>query len=195
MTEVFRTPDERFEDLAGYPFEPNYFELEGDLDGLRMHYVDEGEGKPVVLLHGEPTWSYLYRKMIPSLSKARRVLAPDYIGFGRSDKVTKSAPPPPSQGTLDDAEAPDHRLGGILQRYCRGVIDIKLRVELETSCPVPGSYCLDTIATVKLADLARDGAMARLQLEVRTDLRVVPGTGSRRAHRASTGRLPVLRPA
>jgi haloalkane dehalogenase len=79
---VYRTPDERFEDLPGYPFEPHYFEQ----DGLRMHHVDEGGGDPVLLLHGEPTWSYLYRKMIPALAEVGRVVAPDYFGFGRSDK-------------------------------------------------------------------------------------------------------------
>jgi haloalkane dehalogenase len=89
MSEVYRTPDERFTDLAGYNYTPNYLELEGEFQGLRLHYVDEGEGSPVVLLHGEPTWAYLYRKMIPALSGAHRVLAPDFIGFGRSDKVTE----------------------------------------------------------------------------------------------------------
>jgi haloalkane dehalogenase len=80
--EVYRTPDERFRDLPGYPFEPHYLEQ----DGLRMHYIDEGAGRPVLLLHGEPTWSYLYRKAIPRLVEVGRVVAPDYLGFGRSDK-------------------------------------------------------------------------------------------------------------
>jgi haloalkane dehalogenase len=79
---VYRTPDERFADLPGFPFEPHYVEQ----DGLRMHYVDEGDGDPVLLLHGEPTWSYLYRKLIPGLAEVARVVAPDYYGFGRSDK-------------------------------------------------------------------------------------------------------------
>lgn len=86
MTDVFRTPDENFQGLSGYAFEPHYLDLEGDLDGLRMHYVDEGEGDPILLLHGEPTWAYLYRKMIPSLAEGARVIAPDLVGFGRSDK-------------------------------------------------------------------------------------------------------------
>jgi haloalkane dehalogenase len=86
--ELFRTPDARFEGLPGYTFAPNYLDLQGDLDGLRMHFVDEGGGNPILLLHGEPTWSYLYRKMIPPLAVANRVLAPDYVGFGRSDKPT-----------------------------------------------------------------------------------------------------------
>jgi haloalkane dehalogenase len=82
---VFRTPDERFEDLPGYPFEPHY----ADIGGLRMHHVDEGAGDPVLLLHGEPTWSFLYRKMIPVLTAAgHRAVAPDLFGFGRSDKPT-----------------------------------------------------------------------------------------------------------
>jgi haloalkane dehalogenase len=83
--DVFRTPDERFEGLPGYPFDPHYEEV----DGLRLHYVDEGAGDPVVCFHGEPTWSYLYRKMLPPLVEAgNRVVCPDYAGFGRSDKPT-----------------------------------------------------------------------------------------------------------
>ncbi|MBI4261175.1 MAG: alpha/beta fold hydrolase [Actinobacteria bacterium] len=80
--DVYRTPDHRFDSLSGYAFEPHYVEQ----DGLRMHYVDEGSGDPVLLLHGEPTWSYLYRKMIPVLARRSRPIAPDYFGFGRSDK-------------------------------------------------------------------------------------------------------------
>jgi haloalkane dehalogenase len=80
--DVYRTPEERFEGLPGYGFQPHYV----DQDGLRLHYLDEGSGDPVLLLHGEPTWSYLYRKMIPGLAPAARCIAPDYFGFGRSDK-------------------------------------------------------------------------------------------------------------
>jgi haloalkane dehalogenase len=83
--ESYRTPDERFEGLPGWTFEPRYLEQ----DGLRMHYVDEGAGDPVLLLHGEPTWGFLYRKMIPPLARVARVVAPDYFGFGRSDKPTR----------------------------------------------------------------------------------------------------------
>ena len=79
---VYRTPEERFEGLPGFPFEPHYLEQ----DGLRLHYLDEGTGDPLLCLHGEPTWSFLYRKMIPVLVGAGRVVAPDYFGFGRSDK-------------------------------------------------------------------------------------------------------------
>jgi haloalkane dehalogenase len=79
---VYRTPDERFAGLPEYVFAPHY----GDVDGPRMHYVDEGDGDPVLLLHGEPTWSFLYRRMIPPLAAVARVVAPDYVGFGRSDK-------------------------------------------------------------------------------------------------------------
>jgi haloalkane dehalogenase len=79
---VYRTTDDRFDSLPGYPFAPHYMEQ----SGLRMHYVDEGSGDPVLLFHGEPTWSFLYRKVIPVLARATRVLAPDYFGFGRSDK-------------------------------------------------------------------------------------------------------------
>jgi haloalkane dehalogenase len=88
MADVFRTPDERFVGLPGYDFEPNYIDLRGDLDDLRMHHVDEGRGDPILLLHGEPTWAYLYRKMIPKLTEVGRAVAPDLIGFGRSDKPT-----------------------------------------------------------------------------------------------------------
>jgi haloalkane dehalogenase len=83
--EAYRTPDERFEGLPGYAFEPRYAEQ----DGLRMHYLDEGAGDPVLLLHGEPTWAFLYRKMIPSIAGVARIVAPDYFGFGRSDKPTR----------------------------------------------------------------------------------------------------------
>jgi haloalkane dehalogenase len=79
---VLRTPDERFRDLPGFPYEPKYVEVEG----LRMAYVEAGLGDPILCLHGEPTWSYLYRHMIPALSRVGRVIAPDLIGFGRSDK-------------------------------------------------------------------------------------------------------------
>lgn len=88
MPDFYRTPDERFAALSGYDFEPNYVELGGELEGMRMHYVDAGEGPVVLALHGEPTWSYLYRKMIPILARTHRVIAPDLIGFGRSDKPT-----------------------------------------------------------------------------------------------------------
>jgi haloalkane dehalogenase len=83
--EAYRTPDERFVELPAYAFEPHYVEQ----DGLRLHYVDEGEGDPVLLLHGEPTWAFLYRKLIPPLAGVARVVAPDYLGFGRSDKPTR----------------------------------------------------------------------------------------------------------
>lgn len=84
--DALRTPDARFANLPDYPFEPHYVEVDG---AIRMHYVDEGprDGRVVLLLHGEPTWSYLYRKMIPVLARAGlRAVAPDLIGFGRSDK-------------------------------------------------------------------------------------------------------------
>lgn len=88
--DVLRTPDERFTDLPDYPFEPHYVEIpDGDGATLRVHVVDEGprDAAPVVLLHGEPSWSYLYRRMIPPLVEAgHRVVAPDLVGFGRSDK-------------------------------------------------------------------------------------------------------------
>ena len=83
--DVLRTPDEQFAELAGWPYAPQY----ADVDGLRVHYVDEGraEADPVLLLHGEPTWSYLYRHMIGPLTESgHRVVAPDLVGFGRSDK-------------------------------------------------------------------------------------------------------------
>ena len=83
---VLRTPDERFADLPDFPFAPHYVEL---ADGLRVHHLDEGpaDAAPVLLMHGEPTWSYLYRKVIPGLvARGHRCVAPDLVGFGRSDK-------------------------------------------------------------------------------------------------------------
>jgi haloalkane dehalogenase len=93
--EVFRTPDSCFTDLPGYRFEPHYADVP-DQDGgtLRLHYLDEGpaDGPVVVLLHGEPSWSFLYRHMIPVLTEAGlRAVAPDLVGFGRSDKPTPRA--------------------------------------------------------------------------------------------------------
>ena len=86
MADLFRTPDERFDGLQGYGFDPHWHSV----DGLRLHYVDEGRGDAVVCFHGEPTWAYLYRRMLPPLVAAgRRVICPDYPGFGRSDKPTE----------------------------------------------------------------------------------------------------------
>jgi|AntAceMinimDraft_5_1070358.scaffolds.fasta_scaffold06952_2 haloalkane dehalogenase len=91
--EVRRTPDERFEHLPDYPFKPNYLQVDDSEGGeLRIHYLDEGalDGDLVLLLHGQPAWSYLYRLMIPPLVEAGfRVIAPDLVGFGRSDKPTQ----------------------------------------------------------------------------------------------------------
>ena len=89
---VIRTPDARFADLPDYPFAPRYLDLARVLDQqgeVRMHYLDEGEGEVVLCLHGEPSWSFLYRRMIPILARRARVLAPDLIGFGKSDKFTE----------------------------------------------------------------------------------------------------------
>tara|TARA_R110002110_G_scaffold415561_2_gene650895 strand:+ start:101447 stop:102355 length:909 start_codon:yes stop_codon:yes gene_type:complete len=91
--QYLRTPDERFNNLPGYNFDPHYLTVDDTEGGeLRLHYLDEGNAgaDPILLLHGEPSWCYLYRKMIPLLSAAgHRVIAPDLIGFGRSDKPTR----------------------------------------------------------------------------------------------------------
>ena len=88
MTAVFRTPEERFEDLPGYPYEPHYVEV----GGLRLHHIDEGTGPTVVCFHGEPDWSYLYRHMLDALvASDHRVVCPDLVGFGKSDKPTDQA--------------------------------------------------------------------------------------------------------
>lgn len=79
---VLRTPEELFANLPGFPYEPRYVEIEG----LRMAFIERGEGDPILMLHGEPTWGYLYRHMIPQLAAIGRVIVPDLIGFGRSDK-------------------------------------------------------------------------------------------------------------
>jgi haloalkane dehalogenase len=91
---VLRTPDERFRDLKDFNFQPNYFGVpDGEGGSLRVHYLDEGPqlAEPVLLMHGEPSWCYLYRKMIPVLVGAGyRAVAPDLVGFGRSDKPAET---------------------------------------------------------------------------------------------------------
>jgi haloalkane dehalogenase len=90
--QTLRTPDDRFDGLPGYDFEPHYVEVDDSEGGtLRVHYLDEGpaDGDVVLLMHGEPSWSFLYRKMIPVIVAAgHRAIAPDLVGFGRSDKPT-----------------------------------------------------------------------------------------------------------
>ena len=91
--EVVRTPDERFAGLPGFPFRPQYVDVpSGDGGTLRVHYLDEGprDADPVLLIHGEPSWCYLYRKMIPILVEGgHRAVVPDLVGFGRSDKPAR----------------------------------------------------------------------------------------------------------
>ena len=91
--ETLRTPDERFTGLPDFAFEPRYADIDDEDGGtLRVHYLDEGDpaAAPVLLLHGEPSWSFLYRHMIPPLVDAgHRVIVPDQVGFGRSDKPTE----------------------------------------------------------------------------------------------------------
>jgi haloalkane dehalogenase len=85
---ILRTPEERFKNLPNYPFRPNYF----NIDGIRIHFIDEGpkEAEVILLMHGEPSWSFLYRYMIPILNDSGfRTVAPDLVGFGRSDKPTE----------------------------------------------------------------------------------------------------------
>jgi pimeloyl-ACP methyl ester carboxylesterase len=95
MSGNLRTPDERFANLPGYPFAPHYLDDLADYAGLRIHYLDEGPrdaAKVFLCLHGQPTWSYLYRRMIPVFAAAgHRVVAPDLPGFGRSDKPADDA--------------------------------------------------------------------------------------------------------
>jgi len=92
---ILRTPDERFANLPDFPFQPHYVEApSGDGGTLRIHYLDEGppDAEPVLLMHGEPSWSFLYRKMIPILLDAGlRTVAPDLVGFGRSDKPAETS--------------------------------------------------------------------------------------------------------
>ena len=92
---ALRTPDERFANLPGYDFEAKYLDVpDGDGGQLRVHYVDEGppDANPVLMMHGEPSWLYLYRKMIPGIVDAgHRAIAPDLIGFGRSDKPSEKS--------------------------------------------------------------------------------------------------------
>ena len=90
---ILRTPEERFDNLAGFSFKPNYVDVPDSEGGtLRVHYLDEGpaDSSSLLLMHGEPTWSYLYRKMIPVFTEAgHRTIVPDLVGFGRSDKPTE----------------------------------------------------------------------------------------------------------
>jgi len=89
---ILRTPESRFEDLKDYNFKPHYFDVQHEGETLRMHYLDENPSSDevVLLLHGEPSWSYLYRHIIPILAQAgKRVIAPDLIGFGKSDKPSE----------------------------------------------------------------------------------------------------------
>lgn len=82
---ILRTPEERFKDLPGYSFAPHY----ADINGLRIHYVDEGQGEVILCLHGVLEWAYTYRKVIPVLARRCRVVAMDFVGFGRSDKFSE----------------------------------------------------------------------------------------------------------
>ena len=85
MPDIVRTPEEAFANLPDYPFAPHY----RDIDGLRLAHIDEGEGAPVLFMHGEPTWSFLWRHLIPPVRDAGyRCIVPDMVGFGRSDKPT-----------------------------------------------------------------------------------------------------------
>ncbi|MEM9327598.1 MAG: haloalkane dehalogenase [Bacteroidota bacterium] len=82
---TIQTPDTRFEFIQDFPYQPKYIEV----NGFRIHYIDEGEGEVILALHGEPTWSYLYRKFIPTLKEKYRFVSMDFVGFGRSDKLSK----------------------------------------------------------------------------------------------------------
>ena len=82
---IIRTPEERFKNLPGYLFKSHYM----DIKGMRVHYVDEGKGDPILCAHGEPAWSYLYRKVITIFARKHRAVAMDFIGFGKSDKYTE----------------------------------------------------------------------------------------------------------
>lgn len=82
MINFIRTPDTVFDNLPGYSFIPHYVEI----NGARLHYIDEGTGEIILCLHGEPSWSFLYRKFFPVLTGNYRVIAPDFLGFGKSDK-------------------------------------------------------------------------------------------------------------
>ena len=89
---IKRTPEARFTGLPDYPFAPHYVDVGpalGRAEPVRMHWVEEGAGDPILCLHGEPSWSFLYRRMIPILSQRGRAVAPDLIGFGKSDKFTE----------------------------------------------------------------------------------------------------------
>ncbi|MBF6592305.1 MAG: haloalkane dehalogenase [Ktedonobacterales bacterium] len=131
--DILRTPDERFAGLPGYAFAPHYVHS-GD---LRIHYVEEGPraAAPVLLLHGEPSWSYLYRRMIPIIAGAgHRVLAPDLVGFGRSDKPTSREDYTYArhvQWMCDLVEALDLRAITLVCQDWGGLIGLRLAAEHE----------------------------------------------------------------
>lgn len=131
--EILRTPDERFANLPGYTFAPHYVEV----DGLRIHYIDQGPqgAEPILLLHGEPSWCYLYRKMIPQLTAAGyRAVALDLVGFGRSDKpvqreaYTYQRHVDWVRGVLEALDL--HRITLMCQDW-GGLIGLRLAAELE----------------------------------------------------------------
>ena len=121
---VLRTPDENFAELPGYDYQPHYLDDLPGFEGVRVHYLDEGpaDASSIVLcLHGQPTWSYLYRKMVPVFVAAgQRVIAPDLIGFGRSDKPE------------DDAIYTFSRHRDMLLAFIRAVIDTRREDQLVT---------------------------------------------------------------
>jgi haloalkane dehalogenase len=138
--EALRTPDERFASLPGYAFAPHYVDVD-DCEGgaLRVHYVDEGppEAEPVLLLHGEPSWSFLYRRMVPIIAGAGlRVVVPDLVGFGRSDKPSKRTDYT-YQRHVDWMRAVVERLGlsriTLFGQDWGGLIGIRLAAEEERS--------------------------------------------------------------
>lgn len=124
---ALRTPDARFADLPDYPFTPRYVEV----DGLRMHHIDEGEGPTVVLLHGQPSWSFLYRRFVtPLVAAGHRVIALDLVGFGRSDKPVDEAAYTYASHTAWVREALFERLGlKDIHLFCQdwgGLIGLRL---------------------------------------------------------------------
>jgi haloalkane dehalogenase len=181
--DVFRTPEESLEGLPDFPFESSYREV----DGLRIAYLDEGEGRPVVFFHGEPTWSYLWRKVIPPVRDAGfRCIAPDYAGFGRSDKPTdvgwysydrhvEIVATLLEQLDVRDATAVVHDWGGpIGLRLAVEHPDRFSRLVIMETGPFTGQQRMSE-AWLKFRDFVRDNADVPVGMLVRGGCREDPG--------------------
>lgn len=190
--DVFRTPEESFTGLPDFPFEPRYREV----DDLRLAYLDEGDGAPVVFFHGEPTWSFLWRKVIPPVRDAgHRCIAPDYAGFGRSDKPTdvgwytydrhvELMAALLEELDVRDATAVVHDWGGpIGLRLAAEHPDRFSRIVVMDTGPFTGNQRMSE-AWLKFREFVRDNADVPIGMLVRGGCKEDPGDGVIAAYEA-----------